>query len=177
MSVTLRTRWKLAVMLGVALATAFPVSEAAAGRGDKITATVNGHRVRFRRGQVCDGATAAGFSIVGAQKPHRLGQTLRGLALGCAIDVSTITSPVSPEFCVMGYTEIRFKPGVPTKQWGGSNPDIQITLSPVSGGRLQGMFSGTLQPESGSTAPATVTNGKFSVVLGGDKCTNPAQAE
>jgi len=178
MNVTLRPgRWMLAAMLGVALATAFPVSEAAAGRGDKITATANGHRIRLRRGLVCDGYTTAGVTAVGAQKPHRLGQTVRGLAFGCAIDITMSTFPVSPEFCTLAYTEIKVKPGVPTKQWGGSNPDIQVTLASFDGTRLQGTFSGTLQPQTAGAGPATVTNGKFSLVLGGDACTNPAQAD
>ena len=175
MNVTLRTRRSiLAPTLAVALVTGFAATEAAAGKGDKILATVNGHRVRLRRALVCDGYTPAVVSMVGAQKPHRLGQTVRSLAVACAIDITTSAFPVSPEFCAIGYAEIKVKPGVPVKQWGGSNPDVQVTLEQFDGTVLVGTFSGPLQPVSGTTDPATVTNGRFSLVLGGDACTGPA---
>jgi len=80
---------------------------------------------------VCDGYTTAGVSLVGSQKARRLGQTVRGLAVACAIDITTSTFPVSVEFCSIGYDEIKVRPGVPIKTWGGSNPDIQVTLVKV----------------------------------------------
>ena len=47
-----------------------------------------------------------------------------------------------------------------------------MTFESFDGTRLQGTFSGTLQAlPAGSGAPATVTNGKFSLVLEGELCT------
>jgi hypothetical protein len=166
----------LPVMIGMALAIGYPVGEAAAGKGDRITATINGRHVRLRRAQVCDGYTTAGVSIAAGQKPHRLGQTLRSIALACAVDITTAALPLSPEFCSIGYAEIKFRPGVPVKQWGGASADVHVTLEEFDGTHLEGTFSGTLQPEAGTTTPATVTNGRFSLLLGGDLCTSAVPA-
>jgi hypothetical protein len=172
-------RWIVAAMLLV-LATALTVPEATAGPGDKVSAIVNGHRVRFRRKLVCDGYTSAGFAIVGSQVPHRLGQIISGVAVTCPGDITVVPLLTNPQFCSISVTETAVKRAPTVKSWVGSNPDnatIQVELTKFEGGRLEGTFSGTLQPLFGTTTPATVAKGTFSVVLGGDACTNPAGVE
>jgi len=172
-------RWVVAATL-VMIATAFTVTEATAGPGDKVSAIVNGHRVSLRRKLVCDGYTTAGFSIVASQKPHRLGQILRGVAVACPGDITTVPLLTNPMFCSISVTETAVRRAPTAKSWVGSNPDnatIQVELTKFEGGRLEGTFSGTLQPLFGTTTPATVAKGTFSVVLGGDACTNPAEVE
>jgi hypothetical protein len=44
------------------------------------------------------------------------------------------------------------------------------------GTHVTGTFSGTLAPESGTSTPATITNGKFSLNLPDADCTGVAVA-
>jgi len=172
-------RWVVAATL-VVIATALTLTEATAGSGDKVSAIVNGHRVRLRRRLVCDGYTSAGFAIVASQMPHRLGQVIRGVAVTCPGDITMLPLLTNPNFCSISVTETTVKRAPTVKRWVGSNPDnatIQVGLTKFEAGRLEGTFSGTLQPLFGTTMPATVAKGTFSVVLGGDACTNPAGAE
>ena len=174
MNVTSRSRrWTLAATLAVPLLLTLPATEARAGKGDKVTATVNGRRVKFRKKLVCGGYTSGAVAVVGGQMPHRLHQLARTIVVSCVlIDVTKSTFPVSPPSCQVGYNEIRFKPQL-ARQWVGASPDIQVTLEAFDGTRLQGSFGGTLGPFGGTTSAATVTNGTFSVLLvGGQACPN-----
>jgi len=167
-------RWTLAATLAVPLLLTLPAPEARAGKGDKVTLTVNGRRVKFRKKLVCDGYNTAAFSITGGQLPHRLHQLVRTIVVSCVlIDITKSTFPVSPPSCEVGYNEFRYKPAL-ARQWVGTNPDIQVTVESFDGTRLQGSFGGTLAPYGGTApAPATVTNGTFSVLLvDGQACTN-----
>src|SRR5262249_28865266 len=149
---------------------------ASAAKGDKLTAVVNGKKLKLRNKSLCAGYNTAVVSITGGTKFHHLGQVLRPITVACDVDLTTSALPVSPSICSIGYTETGTSLHHPTfKGWGSTstpdNPVIQVTISSFSGGRVQGTFSGTLMGEAGT--PATTVKGTFSVtaVLNGNNCT------
>src|SRR5581483_4523604 len=149
-------RVRVFVLLILAVVVAGPVRNAAAGKGDKVTATANGRRVRLKGAPVCDGATQGGFSIVASPKVRRLGQVIRGVAIACPVDLANSIFPVSPPFCSVSYTETHVK-RVPTiASWGASVPAVQVTVDSYDGTRMSGTFSGALTPEFGATRDATI---------------------
>jgi len=175
MNVTMRRC--LSVMIALALLTGLPPTRAIAGKGDKISAVVGGKRLKFRRGQVCDsynqGDMSGVFEVTGGKKPHRIGQLLRALAVGCAVDLAAGTPPLT---CNIGYTQFRASANADFHMYAGNSPDVQVTFTSYDGTHLSGTFSGTLAAEDGTTNSIAVTNGSFSLLIGGDACTNPAEA-
>ena len=176
MNVTIRRF--LPAVIAIALLAGLPATQAIAGKGDKISAVVGGKRVKFRRGQVCDGYNQGDmtgvFSVTGGNKPHRPGQLLRGLAVGCAVDLAGGTPPLT---CEIGYTQFRASANLDLHQYAGAGPDVQVTFSGYDGTHVSGTFNGTLAAADGTSGSIAVTDGKFSLVLGGDAhCTGPAEA-
>jgi hypothetical protein len=139
---------------------------------------VNGRNIRDRGKNICDGFTQAGVSFVAAPRRYHLGQTLRAVSLACAdFDLSSTTFPVTPQFCLLGYTEIKVKVPPTSKRWGSSSTaTAQVMFTSFDGTHVTGTFSGTLAPESGTSTPATITNGKFSLNLPDADCTGVAVA-
>jgi hypothetical protein len=171
-----RHRARVAAVLGLACAIGVVATPASAAKGDKLTAVVNGKKLKLRKTTVCAGYNTAVVSIAGGTKFHHLGQVLRAIAIACDVDLTTAALPVSPPICTIGYTEQGTSLHHPTsKAWGSTstpdNPIIQVTISSFGGGRVQGTFSGTLAGELG--AAATTVKGTFSVtaVLNGNNCT------
>jgi len=164
----------LTVTLAIALAMWLAPTPALAGKHDKITAVVNGHRVRFHGKLVCDaynqGDMSGVFSVTAGQLPHRLGQLVRTIVVTCEIDLAGGTPPLS---CSIGYSEVKLARSPIYRQFGGNLPDVQVTFTSYDGTSVKGTFSGTLAPLAGATSAATVTKGSFSLLLGQDACTNP----
>jgi hypothetical protein len=172
-----RHRARIAAALGLACAIGVVATPASAAKGDKLTAVVNGKKLKLRNKTVCAGYNTAVVSIAGGTKFHHLGQVLRAFVIACDVDLTTAALPVSPSICTIGYTEQGTSLHHPTsKAWGTTstpdNPVIQVTISSFGGGRVQGTFSGTLPGETAGT-PATTVHGTFSVtaVLNGNNCT------
>lgn len=171
-----RHRARIGAVLGLACAIGVVVTPASAAKGDKLTAVVNGKKLKLRNKTVCAGYNTSVVSIAGGTKFHHLGQVLRAFVIACDVDLTTAALPVSPSICSIGYTEQGTSLHHPTSRaWGSTstpdNPVIQVTISSFGGGRVQGTFSGTLAGETGTTA--TTVRGTFSVtaVLNGNNCT------
>jgi hypothetical protein len=170
-----RHRARIAAVLGLACAIGIVPTPASAAKGDKLTAVVDGKKLKLRNKTVCGGYNTAVVSIAGGTKLHHLGQVLRAIGIACDVDLTTAALPVSPSFCSITYTEQGTSLHHPTsKGWSSvstpDNPVIQVTISSFGGGRVQGTFSGTL---AGAGIPATTVKGTFSVtaVLNGGNCT------
>jgi hypothetical protein len=173
-----RHRARIVAVLGLACAIGVAATPASAAKGDKLTAVVNGKKLKLRNKTLCAGYNTAVISIAGGTKIHHLGQLLRAIVVACDVDLTTAALPVSPSICDIAYTETGTSVRHPTfKGWGSTstpdNPVIQVTISSFDGGHVQGSFSGTLASETGN--PATTINGTFSVtaVLNGNNCTPP----
>jgi hypothetical protein len=166
--------WILAAT--IALVATLPPSDAIAGKGDKVSARVNGRNLRYHAKKICDGFTPGAVSFVAAPRRYHLGQTVRTIAVACPLDLTTTSFPVTPPFCSIGYTEIRVKVPPTAKEWGGSSEAVQVTFTSFDGTHVAGTFSGTLQPEAGATSTASVASGKFSLNLPDDDCTGAAVA-
>lgn len=158
-------RWLVVPLIVVALAAQAPVANARKPKAT-LSAVVNGHRVRFGRKLISSSGDAASGVIAfgGAQKPHRLGQTLHSLAVGCAIALSANAFPADGMFCTMSYAEVKFSRHLTTKSWAAVD-GVTVTVTSFDGTRVAGTFSGTLQPGAGTDGPATLTDGKFDLPL------------
>ena len=163
------SRWIVAAVLLTALVAAAP--RAATARTPKpkqsISAVVNGHRLKFKRKAISSSGSAdTGFATGGGQQPHRLGQTLRGLVVGCAIGLASSVFPVDGQFCTLGYSETKFSRNPTIKQWAAVE-GVRVTITSFDGTRVNGTFDGTLPPATPGAdyGPATVQGGKFSIVL------------
>ena len=78
-------------------------------------------------------------------------------------------TPVFPAFCVMSYTELKYRAPIVTRGWGGSNvpgSDVTVTFQSYEGGRLTGTFHGTLTSQDVPPNPPVTVDGQFSVDLG-----------
>jgi hypothetical protein len=163
------SRWIVATLLVAALAVEAPVATARRKPKQSISAVVNGHRVKFGAKLISSSGSAASgsFETGGAQKPHRLGQTLRALVFGCATALASPVFPVDGQFCTMGYSETKFSRNLAIKQWAAAVDGIRVTVTSFDGTRVTGTFDGTLPPSDPGAdyGPATVADGKFSILL------------
>lgn len=170
---------RIAAVLGLACAIGVVATPASAAKGDKLTAVVNGKKLKLRNKSVCAGYTTAAVSIVGTTKFNHLGQVLRIMSVACVdFDLTTAALPISPSFCTITYIEQGTRLHHPTNMTWSSistpdNPLLQVTISSFSGGRVEGTFSGTLEGELGTSA--TAVQGTFSAiaVLNSNTCTPP----
>jgi hypothetical protein len=162
------SRWIVAAVLLTTLAAAPPMATARTPKPKQsISAVVNGHRVKFKRNAISSSGSAdTGFATGGAQQPHRLGQTLRGLVVGCAIGLASSVFPVDGQYCTMGYSETKFSRNPTFKQWAAVE-GVRVTITSFDGSRVNGTFDGMLLPATPGAdyGPATVQGGKFSIVL------------
>jgi hypothetical protein len=163
------TRWiVVSLLVAVVVATA-PVASARKPK-ESISAVVNGHRVKFGRKLVSTSGSAesGSFATGGAQQPHRLGQTLKGLVFGCAVALASPVFPVDGQFCTMGYSETKFSRNLTIKQWAAAVDGVRVTVTAFDGTHASGTFDGVLPPADPNAdyGPVTVQNGKFNVILG-----------
>ena len=162
---------RLAAVLLVVAALGAIASVADARRRPKqsLSALVNGRRVKFGRKLITSTGSAETGTIAfgGGQQPHRLGQTLRGLSIGCAVALASPVFPVEAQFCSLGYSETHFARQLTSKAWAAVD-GVHLTVTSFDGTRVTGTFDGTLPPAPGTdAAPVTITDGAFSILLGG----------
>jgi len=172
----LRNRHRILVLaLGAALVVTTGVHDAAARKKkESVVATINGKHRRWRTKKigVIVSTNPDSVSIIATVKrPHRLNQFIPGVALTCELSLASTfpVTPVFPQLCVLGYSEIRFSRNPNPKMWGGSNFDgtAAVTFDSLVGGRLTGTFSGTLTSQNNPPNPPVSINGTFSIDVGG----------
>ncbi len=116
--------------LGAALVVTTGVHDAAARKKKKesVVATINGKHRRWgtkKIGVIVDTNPDSVAIIATVKRPHRLNQFIPGVALTCELSLASTfpVTPVFPQLCILGYTEIRFSRNPNPKMWGGSNFD------------------------------------------------------
>src|SRR5689334_4553098 len=131
-----RHRARLAVVLALACALGVVATPASGAKGDKLTAVVNGKKLKLRNKRVCGGYTVGAASITaGTKNPFGV---IRSIAVACNVDLTTVALPVSPSICTISYTETRLLHHPFSKAWSSistpDNPVLQVTFSSFSGG-------------------------------------------
>ena len=133
-----------------------------------ITALVGGKRVKLKNKQISEpSATGGSVAFAGGQQPHRLGQTLKSISIGCAAGLDSPIFPVDGQFCTLGYAETKFARPITYKQWAAAGDGVRVTFESFDGTRLRGTFEGTLQPypPGAPIAPVAVQNGSFTILF------------
>jgi hypothetical protein len=162
------------VAFGLALVVGLQGGEAIAKKRKKskstVTATIDGKRRTYKKRNVSINVGGGGVTIVATiARPH-LNQLVTGVGVSCQLDLASTfpVTPVFPAFCVMSYTELKFKAPIVTRMWGGSNGDSDVTVTYESheNGRLIGTFHGTLTSQDVPPNPPVTVDGQFSVDLG-----------
>jgi hypothetical protein len=161
------TRPITATLLVALLATALPVE----ARRPKqiITAIVAGKRVKLKNKQIgAPSLNGGSVAFGGGQQPHRLGQTLKGVTIGCAIGLESPIFPAVGQYCQIGYSETKFSRNLSYKQWASADDaKVHVTFESWDGTRLHGTFEGTLDPypPGAPFGPVTVQNGSFTILF------------
>ena len=173
----LRNRHRILVLaLGAALVVTTGVQDAPARKKKKesVVATINGKHRRWgtkKIGVILNTNPDSVAIIATVKRPHRLNQFIPGVALTCELSLASTfpVTPVFPQLCILGYTEVRFSRNPNPKMWGGSNFDgsAAVTFTSLVGGRLTGAFSGTLASQNNPPNPPVSINGTFSIDVGG----------
>jgi hypothetical protein len=162
-----RTRSIVATALIGLLVTAL-AADARRGPRQIITAIVGGKRVKLKNKQIsAPSLTGGSVAFAGGQQPHRLGQTLKGIAIGCAVGLESPIFPVVGQYCSIGYSETKFSRNLSYKQWASADETVQVTFESWDGTRLHGTFEGTLAPYPAGApyGPVTVQNGSFTILF------------
>jgi hypothetical protein len=163
----------VAVAVGAALVGASGVRDAAAKKKkSSVSATIDGkHRTWGARKITVDVTAGLVTFVATIKRPHRLNQLIPGLSMGCQLDLAGPfpVTPVCPQPCVLGYSEVRFSRHPDPKMWGGSNclDGIEVTFDAFDAGRLTGRFHGTLTSQNTPANPPVTVGGTFSINIGG----------
>jgi hypothetical protein len=145
-----------------ALALVGVVSVEALAKKNKIIATVDGKRYKWKGRYVIGGISGNGTIIVAA-KP---GRTVRTIGFGCPIYPPTETFPLTPpaEFCNANYTEARYVGGVSTKGWLAVQ-GVNVTYDAFDGSRISGSFSAVLDGVTPNGLPPLTIEGTFNTAV------------
>lgn len=165
---TTRSGWRPAVSVLVAALAATLAAEPAEARKNKVAATVNGKRLKWKGRFVSTGFSGAG-TILTATKPARPRGVIRTLAIGCAIYPPNETFPLTPlpQICNASYSETKVAPSVSVKGWLAVQ-GVHVVYESFGGGRITGTFSGTLGPLSGGASEPLVIEGTFDTSTQGE---------
>jgi len=136
--------------------------ETALAKKNKVIATVNGKRYKFKGIRVLASYSGSGTIIVS----QKLGRTLRTFGFGCPIYPPTETFPVNlpAEFCNANYTEV--KGGTNYKSWLALTANV--TYDSFDGTRIAGSFSVVLDGVSPNGLPPATIEGTFDTVVHGE---------
>lgn len=156
----IRRRAWFVMMLAAVLLAGPLVNDAHARKKARLSATVNGKRLKSLKRAVIGLYAATSFSVNGATRPRR--GLVRSLTVNCGpVDLRAVTIPITLTGCYGAYTEAGT---VPFKQWVGTA--VELTVDSFEGSRLVGRFRGTLDiPGTPGDPPATVEDGSFSLVF------------
>src|SRR5262245_15705920 len=135
--------------------------ETAMAKKNKVIATVNGKRFKWKGRYVSTGTSDVG-TITVATKP---GRTIRTLGFGCAVNLSRETFPLTTptEFCNANYTETTNR-GSRIKAWLALE-GVSVTYESFDGSRVSGSFSIVLQAVSPNDLPPTTIEGTFDTAV------------
>lgn len=162
----------MAVALGVALAVGLQADDAAAKKRKKpsVTATIEGKRRAWKRRNISVDYRNGFLTIVATILKPRLNQLVAGVAISCPLNTAGPfpTTPVFPDLCLIGYTELKFRAPIVTKMWGGNSFDggVSVTFDAFDGNRLTGHFQGTLDSEDTPANPPVTLDGQFAIDVG-----------
>src|SRR4029078_2237993 len=138
-----------------------------------VVATINGKRRKWNAKKLTvdlsGGNQVTGVATI--KRPRRLNQFIPGLSMSCQLDFAGPfpVTPVFPQFCVLGYSEIRFSANPNPKMWGGSNFEnqVEIAFESLKCSILSGRFHGTLTSQNTPPNPdVVVEDGTFSINIG-----------
>ena len=158
-----RSNW-LVVALGAVLLAGPLVGDAFAKKPkSRLSATVNGKRLKSSKRAVMGLYATASFSVNSATRlRHGL---VRSITVNCGpVDIKAVALPITLTACFGAYTEApRHTAGF--KQW--LSNGIDLTVESFDGSRVVGTFRGALAPTSANASdpPASVEDGSFSLVL------------
>jgi hypothetical protein len=135
--------------------------DTALAKKNKVIATVNGKRVKFKGIRVLASYSGNGTIIIG----QKLGHTQRTFGFGCPIYPPTQTFPVNlpPEYCNANYTEV--KGGTNYKTWLALSANV--TYDSFDGSRITGSFSVVLDGLSPNGLPHATIEGTFDTEVRG----------
>jgi len=135
--------------------------EPAMAKKNKVIATVNGKRFKWKGRYVSTGTSDVG-TITVATKP---GRTIRTLGFGCAVNLSRETFPLTTpaEFCNANYTETTNR-GSRIKGWLALQ-GVSVTYESFDGTRVRGSFSFVLQALSPNDLPPATFEGTFDTAV------------
>jgi hypothetical protein len=136
--------------------------ETALAKKNKVVATINGKRLKWK-GRFVIASFSGNGTIIVATKPARPGKIMRTFGFGCAIFPPNETFPLTPsaEICNANYTETRISgANVSINGWLAVQ-GVQVTYSKFEGGRLEGTVSAVLDPLPGSGLAAVAIEGTF----------------
>ena len=139
--------------------------EPALAKKNKVIATVNGKRYKWKGRYVVAGFSGAGTIIV-ATKPAPPGGTIRTFGFGCPIYPPNETFPLTPpaEFCNSTYTESKVSTNPATKAWFATQ-NANVTYDSFDGTRITGSFSVVLDGLSPNGLPPVTIEGTFNTAV------------
>ena len=130
------------------------------------SAVINGHKFKAKNKHVEAGLPGdLGISVTGGKTPHRLGQTIKALVVTCVSGLEGGTFPAQGQTCTIGYSETKISRNPTYKQWAAAYGEPIVTFLSFDGTHVKGVFTGTMEPVTGTTESLTVTNGQFIVVV------------
>ena len=151
-----RTRSIAAVAAFLAVVAGAPI-EAAAKKKAFVAGTVDGEAMKWKGRYVLMSYAPAGGVFIVATKRARPGKILPTIGVGCAVDLTTATFPVTMAFgCSANYTETRVGGSFETHGWISLGEALTVTFDSFDGTRLTGSASGVLEPVYGGDAPITI---------------------
>jgi len=129
----------------------------------RLSATVNGKRLKSLKRATIGLYSTASFSVNGATKPRR--GLVRSITVNCGpVNIKTVALPTTLTDCFGAYTEAG-RTAAAFKQW--TSGGMELTVESLDGGRIVGTFRGAIQPSGANPGdpPASVEGGRFSLVL------------
>jgi hypothetical protein len=155
------TRRTIQVMVAVALAAlvaGMPAEAEARRKKGRVSATVNGKRVKFPYNvSITAGGDTVAFFLVAQTRP-RLRRLLRTIGVGCA-DFPPAATPATLQYCTANYQETRLSANPAAKAWTTQVvPDI-VTIDSYDGTNVTGRFGAVLESLTGD--PPVTVEGQF----------------
>lgn len=157
------TRWRRSwfVVASSAIILAGPLVEAAVAKRPRarLSATVDGKRLKSMKRVALGAVATTSFSVNGQTKPRR-GRS-RSITVLCGpVNIRLAVLPTTLTGCYGTYLETQ-----PFKQWDSNS--MELTVESLDGTHTVGTFRGTIQPSlsNPSEPPVSIEGGSFSIFL------------